>query len=79
MTRIVSIVDSVDAMVSSRPYCKGMPMERVISELKRCSGTQFDESLVKIYLDAYKFWEKEKPQNDIQEFLVADNLLKAAS
>lgn len=79
MTRIVSIVDSVDAMVSSRPYCKGMPMERVVSELKRCSGTQFDESLVKIYIDAYKFWEKETPKKSDHDFLVADNLLKAAS
>lgn len=78
LTRIVTIVDSVDAMVSSRPYCKGMSMERVISELKRCSGTQFDEALVRIYLDAYKFWEKEKPKQD-ESLLVADSLLKAAS
>ncbi len=76
-TRIVSIVDSVDAMVSSRPYSKGMPMERVLEELKRCSGTQFDEALVKIYLDAYKFWEKEKPK--ATELDMADELLKAAS
>jgi HD-GYP domain-containing protein (c-di-GMP phosphodiesterase class II) len=79
MTRIVTIVDSVDAMVSSRPYCKGLSMERVISELKRCSGTQFDESLVKIYLEAYKFWEKEKPKQEEGGLLVADHLLKAAS
>lgn len=77
-TRIVSIVDSVDAMVSTRPYCKGLSMDRVISELKRCSGTQFDEHLVKIYLEAHRFWEKEKPskKNDVQ---VADLLLRAAS
>ncbi len=78
MTRIVSIVDSVDAMVSSRPYCKGMPMERVISELKRCSGTQFDEALVRIYLDAYKFWEKERADKDKDNLFVADSLLRAA-
>lgn len=76
LTRIVTIVDSVDAMVSTRPYCKGMSMERVVGELKRCSGTQFDEALVHIYLDAYKFWEKEKPSQD--PLLVADSLLKAA-
>jgi len=82
LTRIVSIVDSVDAMISTRPYCKSMPMERVIGELKRCSGTQFDEDLVKIFIDAHKFWTKEskddarKPDDGI---LVADSLLKAAS
>jgi len=79
LTRIVSIVDSVDAMISTRPYCKGMSMERVISELKRCSGTQFDEALVRIYLDAYKFWEKEKPAANENGILVADTLLRSAS
>ncbi len=77
ITRIISIVDAVDAMMSSRPYCKGMSMERVIGELKRCSGTQFDGALVRIYLDVYKFWEKEKIKEN--GFLVADTLLKAAS
>lgn len=80
LTRIVSIVDSVDAMISTRPYRKGMPMERVITELKRCSGTQFDEALVRIYLDAYKFWEKESAnKKDEGGLLIADGLLRAAS
>lgn len=81
LTKIVSIVDSVDAMVSTRPYCKGMPMERVIGELRRCSGTQFDADLVKIYIEAYRHWSKEKAV-DIREtdgVLVADTLLRAAS
>ncbi len=77
ITRIVSIVDAVDAMVTSRPYCKGMPMERVIGELKKYSGTQFDGSLVKIYLEVYKFWEKENLKEE--GFLVADTLLHVAS
>lgn len=78
VTRIVTIVDSVDAMTSSRPYCKSMSMEKVISELHRCSGTQFDEGLVKIYLEAYKYWEKEKFNPKQDDILVADLLLKAA-
>ena len=81
LTKIVSIVDSVDAMVSTRPYCKGMPMERVIGELKRCSGTQFDPDLVKIYIEAYQYWSKEKAVDPRESdgVLVADTLLRAAS
>ena len=82
LTRIVSIVDSVDAMLSTRPYRKGLPMEKALSELKRCSGTQFDEDLVKIYMDAYKFWSKESKDDAKKKddgISVADALLKIAS
>ena len=81
ITRIVSIVDSVDAMVSTRPYCKSMPMDRVISELKKYSGSQFDEDLVKVYIEAHKFWNKESKEDQKKSgdgILVADILLKSA-
>lgn len=44
--RILTIVDSFDAMVSDRPYRKGMPIANALAELHRCSGTQFDPELV---------------------------------
>ena len=40
--RVFSIADSFDAMISDRPYRKGMPLEEARAELRRCSGTQFD-------------------------------------
>ena len=42
MARILGVADSVDAMSAARPYRKGKPMNVIIAELKRCSGTQFD-------------------------------------
>ncbi|MDQ7823918.1 MAG: HD domain-containing phosphohydrolase [Candidatus Eremiobacteraeota bacterium] len=48
--RIVSITDAFDAMVSDRPYRKGMTVENAVEELKRCAGTHFDPKLVEAFL-----------------------------
>jgi putative two-component system response regulator len=44
--RIAAAADSFDAMTSDRPYRPGLSMEEAIAELVRCSGTQFDPSVV---------------------------------
>jgi putative two-component system response regulator len=44
--RIVGLADSFDAMTSSRTYRQAMPLEYVVAEVMRCSGTQFDPILV---------------------------------
>lgn len=44
--RVIMICDSVDAMLSDRPYRNALPVAEVRSELQRCSGTQFDPTLV---------------------------------
>jgi len=41
-SRIVSVMDSFDAMISSRPYRKGLPLEEAIRRLQAGIGTQFD-------------------------------------
>lgn len=45
-TRIVSAVDSWDAMTTTRPYRAGLPVEVAIAELRAHSGTQFDADVV---------------------------------
>ncbi|QDV68271.1 Cyclic di-GMP phosphodiesterase response regulator RpfG [Rosistilla carotiformis] len=49
--RILTIVDSFDAMTSDRPYRKGMAIEDAVAELRRCAGTQFDPQLVEIFVE----------------------------
>jgi HD-GYP domain-containing protein (c-di-GMP phosphodiesterase class II) len=41
-SRIVSVMDSFDAMVSSRPYRKGLPLDEAIQRLEAGLGKQFD-------------------------------------
>lgn len=50
LSRIISIVDSFDAMIHKRVYKEAFNKEYAISELKRCSGTQFDPVLVKEFI-----------------------------
>ena len=40
--RLFTIADSFDAMISDRPYRKGMTIAEARAEVRRCSGTQFD-------------------------------------
>jgi hypothetical protein len=42
--------DSVDAMLSDRPYRDALSMADVRGELRRCAGTQFDPELVRVVL-----------------------------
>ncbi len=53
MARILAVADTADAMGADRPYRKGMPMEKIIEELKRCSGTQFDPEVVEAFLKVF--------------------------
>lgn len=45
IARIICIADSYDAMSSSRVYRKRLSDERILSEIKRCRGTQFDPEI----------------------------------
>ena len=50
LARILSIVDAYDAMTQDRVYRMGMSKEDAIHELRRCAGTQFDSSLVDLFI-----------------------------
>lgn len=49
--RIIMLCDSIDAMLSDRPYREALPLAHVREELSRCSGTQFDPNLVQTIFD----------------------------
>jgi HD-GYP domain-containing protein (c-di-GMP phosphodiesterase class II) len=48
--RILTIADSFDAMTSARPYRDRLPSEVVIQELRACAGSQFDPSMIEIFI-----------------------------
>jgi HD-GYP domain-containing protein (c-di-GMP phosphodiesterase class II) len=49
-SRIVSVIDAFDAMVSSRPYRTGLPFEEAERRLLAGRGTQFDPVVVESFL-----------------------------
>ncbi|MGL5328499.1 MAG: HD-GYP domain-containing protein [Peptostreptococcaceae bacterium] len=51
IARIVCVVDAYDAMTNNRVYSKKVEKSKAIKELKRCSGTQFDPYIVKVFCD----------------------------
>ncbi|SHK87837.1 HD domain-containing phosphohydrolase [Fibrobacter sp. UWB12] len=50
LSRIISVVDAFDAMVSNRSYRAAKSVDEAVAELERCSGTQFDPYLVKEFV-----------------------------
>src|SRR3989440_12057067 len=50
VSRIVCVIDAFDAMVSSRPYRKGLPYQEAVRRLNEACGTQFDPVVVQSFL-----------------------------
>jgi putative nucleotidyltransferase with HDIG domain len=48
--RIFAIADTLDAITSDRPYRKGRSFTEAREEIRRCSGNQFDPSIVEVFL-----------------------------
>ncbi|MGA2382184.1 MAG: HD-GYP domain-containing protein [Gemmatimonadales bacterium] len=46
--RIIMVADTMDAMTTDRPYRRALSFERVIEELRKCAGQQFDPALVEL-------------------------------
>jgi len=51
--QVVGIVDTFDAMTSTRSYRQALPEDTAIKEIQRCSGTQFNPTVVKAFMRAY--------------------------
>jgi len=48
--RILAIADAYDAMTDNRCYRSPISNEEALAELRKCAGTQFDESLVESFV-----------------------------
>jgi HD-GYP domain-containing protein (c-di-GMP phosphodiesterase class II) len=52
--RIVAVCDAFDAIISDRPYRLARTEEEALAELRRCSGSQFDPSVVESFSAAWR-------------------------
>ena len=50
-SRIIMVADSVDAMLMARSYKDAYPVEKVLDELRRCAGAQFDPQIAAAAVD----------------------------
>lgn len=50
LCRMLTIIDSFDAMTTERPYQKTKTFEEGIEELRRCAGGQFDPELTELFI-----------------------------
>jgi len=50
--RIIMVADTLDAMTTDRPYRKALSFERVVQELLKYSGIQFDPRLVRLVINS---------------------------
>jgi HD-GYP domain-containing protein (c-di-GMP phosphodiesterase class II) len=57
LARIISVADTYDAMVSTRPYRKGIDPKEAFDEIVKYRGTQFDPVVVDAFIEAF---QKEK-------------------
>ncbi|MCD6311412.1 MAG: GAF domain-containing protein [Elusimicrobia bacterium] len=52
--RIVAVCDAWDAMISKRAYRDPLTKTEAAAEIERCSGTQFDPDVAKVFLKMIK-------------------------
>ena len=69
--RIFAVADAVDAMLSNRPYRKALTVTDARKEMARCSGTQFDPKVVKVFLSLPDSIWLELRENAHQHFRLA--------
>ena len=51
MARIAAVADTFDAMTSKRSYRDPLSLDIVKAEIEKCSGSQFDPEITKVFLD----------------------------
>ena len=66
--RIFAVADTLDAITSDRPYRKACSFDVAREEILRCSGTQFDPSVVEVFLKIpNELWQELRAEISGQE------------
>ena len=68
ISRLVLIVDTVDAMTHARAYRPALSIEDAYSELRKHSGNQFDPEFVSVFIEAHQKAFEEVDDNKVIVF-----------
>jgi HD-GYP domain-containing protein (c-di-GMP phosphodiesterase class II) len=49
--RIIAVADAFDAMARQRTYKAVLSQKEAVEEIRRCSGTQFDPDVARIFIE----------------------------
>jgi putative two-component system response regulator len=69
LARLISVVDTFDAMSNDRPYRKALPLGECLLRLEQAAGSQLDPNLTRIFMDLV----------EAGEIRVASSILDAAA
>ena len=58
--RMLRIVDSFDAMQTVRPYHQPLPLEKILFELRKGSGREYDPVLVQVFINMLQMLRQKK-------------------
>src|SRR5690348_4681322 len=61
-SRIIAIADAYDTITSERIYKKARTPAAAFEELERCSGSQFDPELVRVFIEAVQRLPQRTPE-----------------
>jgi len=83
--RCFCLADTLDAMLSKRPYKDALPYSKVVEEVKRCSGSQFDPAVAEVFLKIpERRWQELREiaetgdvRHLMKDIISADSLLQA--
>ncbi len=75
LSRVLSIADTVDAMISVRSYKNQFTKQEIINELDKFSGSQFDPEIAKVMIDVLSETNEKSVNNQLK---VANFIPKAS-
>jgi response regulator RpfG family c-di-GMP phosphodiesterase len=67
IARIVSLAESFDAMLQSRPYRSSRTVMKTLEEIERCAGTQFDPTLAGTFVSLIR--QIQRDHGEVLEYL----------
>jgi diguanylate cyclase (GGDEF)-like protein len=50
-SRVIALAEAFDVMTHEQPYKNAISIEEAVEEIRRCSGTQFDPDLAKLFIN----------------------------